>query len=90
MGGMVIELEKCPHLNCGVRFSMHLLKNLTHQDTVHQSVILYSCGACRACFVTEEAFTHHVIRGHSGPVGFEVDMNEKHGEEYILRVPFKY
>ena len=87
---LVIELEKYPHPNFGARFLMHPLKNLAHQDTVHHSIMLYSCGACRACFVMEGAFTHHIIRGHSGPVGFEVHMIEKHGAEYILKVPFKY
>ena len=90
MGGMVIELEKCPHLNCGACFSMYPLKNLAHQDTVHRAIMLYSCGACRACYIMEEAFTHHIIQGHGGPVGFEVDMNKKHGAEYVVKVPSKY
>ena len=47
VGGLVIELERCPHPNCSARFSMHPLKNLAHQDTMHRSIILYSCGACR-------------------------------------------
>ena len=55
VGGLVIELERCPHVNCGSRFPMNPLKNLAHQDTVHRSIILYSCGACRACYVSEGA-----------------------------------
>ena len=90
VGGLVIELERCPHPNCSAPFSMHLLKNLAHQDTMHRSIMLYSCGACRACYITEGAFTHHIIQGHGGPVGFEVDMNQKHGAEYVVKVPFKY
>ena len=90
MGELVIELEKYPHPNCGASFSMHPLKNLAHQDTVHRSILLYSCGACRACYVMEGAFTRHIIQGHSGLVGFEVDMNEKHRAEYVVKVPFKY
>ena len=39
VGGLVIELERCPRVNCGSRFSMNPLKNLAHQDTVHQSII---------------------------------------------------
>ena len=90
VGGLVIELERCPHPNCSTRFSMHPLKNLAHQDTMHRSIILYSCGACRACYVTEGTFNHHIIWGHSGLVGFEVDMNQKHRAEYMLKVPFNY
>ena len=90
VGGFVIELERCPHANCSSHFSMHPLKNLAHQDTVHRSIILYSCGVCRACYVMEGAFNCHIIRGHNGPVGFEVDMNQKHGAEYVLKVPFNY
>ena len=90
VGGLVIELERCPHPNCSSCFSMHPLKNLAHQDTVHRSIILYSCGVCRACYVSEGAFNRHIIRGHGGPVGFEVDMNQKHGAEYMLKVPFNY
>ena len=75
VGGLVIELERCPHIGCGSCFTMNPLKNIVHQDTVHQSIILYSCGVCRGCYVMEGALNWHIIWGHSGPVGFEVDMN---------------
>ena len=90
MRGLVIELERCPHINCGAHFSMNPLKNLAHQDTVHRSIILYSCGACRGCYVMEGALDCHIIWGHGGPVGFEADMNQKHGAKYVLKVPFDY
>ena len=85
-----MELDTCSHFNCGASFSMHPLQNLAHQDTIHRLSILFSCGACRACFVTEGALIHHIIRGHGGPIGFEVDMNEKHGPKYVLKVPHQY
>ena len=90
VGGLVIELERCPHFNCGSHFSMNPLKNLAHQDTIHRSIILYSCRVCRGCYVTEGALNHDIIWGHSGLVGFEADMNQKHGAEYVLKVPFNY
>ena len=90
MGGFVIELERSPHPNCSSCFSMHPLKNLAHQDIVHRSIILYSCGVCRACYVSEGAFNRHIIWGHSGPVGFKVDMNQKHRAKYVIKVPFNY
>ena len=90
VGGSVIELERCPDVYCGSRFSMNPLKNLAHQDTVHRSIILYSCGACRACYVLEGALNRHIIHGHGGPVRFEVDMNQKHGAEYMLKVPLDF
>ena len=85
MGGLVMELESCPHRNCGTRFPMRPLENVVHQDTIHHSCILYSCGACRALYLTEGAMTRHVIRGHGGPVGFEIDLNRKHGPKYALK-----
>ena len=90
VGGLMIELERCPHINYGSRFSMNPLKNLAHQDTVHRSIILYSCGVCRGCYVSEGALHCHIIWGHGGPIGFEADMNQKHGAEYVLKVPFDY
>ena len=80
--------EAYPHPNCDMRFPMHPLKNLAHQDIIHRSIIVHSCVACRACFITEGAFVHHIVRGHGGPLGFEVDLNKKHEPEYSLRVPY--
>ena len=90
VGGLVIELERCPHTSCGLHFSMNPLKNIVHQDIVHRSIILYSCGVCRGCYMTEGALNRHIIRGHNGPVSFEVGMNQKHGPEYMIKVPFNY
>ena len=90
IGGLVIELEKCPHMGCGSRFSMNPIKNIAHQDLVHHSILLHSCAICRGCYVMEGALHRHVIRGHGGPVGFEVGMNEKHGPEYMIKVPLNY
>ena len=90
IGGLIIELERCPHVGCGLCFTMNPLKNIAHQDTVHRSIILYSCGVCRGCYMTEGALNWHIMWGHGGPVGFEVDMNQKHGPEYMLKVPFNY
>ena len=90
VGGLVIELEWCPHTGCGLHFSMNPLKNITHQDMVHRSVILYSCGVCRGRYMTEGALNQHIIWGYGGPVGFEVGMNQKHGLEYLIKVPFNY
>ena len=90
VGGLVIELERCPPVNCGSCFSMNPLKNLAHQDTIHGSIILYLCGVCRGCHVMEGALNHHIIQGHSGPVRFEADMNQKHGAKYVLKAPFNY
>ena len=53
VGGLVIELERCPHIGCGSCFNMNPLKNIAHQDIVHRSIILYSCGVCRGCYVSE-------------------------------------
>ena len=54
---------------------------------MHRSVILYSCGVCRGGYVTDGALHQHILWGHSGPVGFEVGMNQKHGPEYMIKVP---
>ena len=85
-----MELETCPHFNCGAHFPMRPLENIVHQDTIHRSCILYSCGACRTCYITEGALIHHIIRGNGGPVGFEVDLNHKHGPEYALKAPYQF
>ena len=90
VGGLVIELERCPHTGCGLCFSMNPLKNIVHQDIVHHSIILYSCGVCRGCYMMEGALNWHIIWGHNGPVCFEVGMNQKHGPEYMIQVPFNY
>ena len=88
--GLVIELERCPHTGCGSRFHMNPLKNIVHQDIVHHCIILYSCGVCRGCYIMEGALHQHVLWGNGGPIGFEVGMNQKHGPEYMIKVPFNY
>ena len=90
VGGLVIEFERCSHVGCGLRFTMNPLKNIAHQDTIHRSIILYSCGVCRGCYMTEGALNWHIKWGQGGPVSFEVDMNQKHGPEYMIKVPFNY
>ena len=90
VGGLVIELERCPHIGSGSHFNMDPLKNIAHQDILHCSIILYSCGVCRGCYMMEGALNRHIIWGHGGPVSFEVGMNQKHGPEYMLKVPFNY
>ena len=90
LGGLVMELEVCPHPNCDACFPMHPLHNLAHQDIIHCLIKVHSCAVCRACYVTEGAFFHHVTRGHGGPLSFEIDLNEKHGPEYSLRVPYSF
>ena len=35
VGGLVMEMEKCPHPGCGARFVMSPSRNLKHQDTIH-------------------------------------------------------
>ena len=89
MGGLVMELEICPHHNCGTHFPMHPLENIVHQDTMHHSC-LYSCGACQSLYLTEGALIRYVIRGHGGPVGFEVDLNCKHSPKYALKAPHRF
>ena len=90
VGGLVIELERCPHTGCGSWFHMNPLKNIVHQDIVHHCIILYSCRVCRGCYIMEGALHRHVLWSHGGPVGFEVGMNQKHGPEYMIKVPFNY
>ena len=90
VGGLVIELERCPHTGCGSRFHMNPLKDIVHQDIMQHCIILYSCGVCRGCYVMEGALHQHVLRGHGGRVGFEVGMNQKHGPKYMIKVPFNY
>ena len=70
---------------------MNPLKNIAHQDIVHHSVTLYSCGVCRGGgYVTEEALHRHILWSQGGPVGFEVGMNQKHSPEYMIKVPLSY
>ena len=35
VGGLIMEMEKCPHLGCGARFVMSPSRTLEHQDTFH-------------------------------------------------------
>ena len=60
--------------------------NLQHQDTVHCAILGYICGACRGTYVSEGAFVCHVILRHNGPVGFERDMNIRHGGGNIAQM----
>ena len=78
-GGLVIELEGCPHRDCGAQFFSSPSQNLQHQDTIHWTILAYICGTCWGIYVSEGAFVCHIVHGHNGPAGFERDMNERHG-----------
>ena len=80
VGGLSIELEKCPHPGCGGRFYSSPTQNLQHQDSVHCGVLAYVCGACRGIYVSEGALVHHIIHGHNRPVGFERYEHQAWGE----------
>ena len=90
VGGLVMEMEKCPHLGCGARFVMSPSRNLEHQDIIHQAILSYIGGACRGCYVTEGALICHIIKGHGGPADFEADINRKHSECYLIQVSYPY
>ena len=80
VGGLSIELDKCPHPGCGVCFYASPTQNLQRQDSVHHGVLAYVCGACRGIYISEGALVCHIIHGHNKPVGFERDMNVRHGK----------
>ena len=61
VGGLSVELERCPHGGCGVQFFSSPGQNLQHQDSVHCAILSYVCGACRGIFVTEGFFIPHII-----------------------------
>ena len=88
VGGLSIELEKCPHPGCGGQFYSSPSQNLQHQDSVHGGVLAYVCGTCRGIYVPEGAFVHRIIHGHNGPVGFKRDMNIRHGERHHTKVSY--
>ena len=90
VGGLSIELEKCPHPNCGVQFYSSPTRNLQHQDSVHHAILAYVCGACRGIYVSEGAFVCHIIHWHNGPLGFKRDMNIRHGERHCTRVSYTH
>ena len=86
-GMLLLELEKCLHSGCGARFGMAPLRNLEHQDTIHHCILSF---ICRGCFVTEGVLLHHIVKGHGGPKGFEVNMNMKHREHYLVKISYMY
>ena len=90
VGGLSIELEKCPHPGCGAWFYASPTQNLQHQDSIHCGVLAYICGAFRGIYISEGALVHHVIHGHNGPAGFERDMNVRHGERNCTKVSYTY
>ena len=90
VGGLSIELEKCPHPGCGAQFYASPTQNLQHQDSVHCGVLAYVCGACRGIYISKGALVHHIIHRHNGPVGFKRDMNIRHGERYHTKVLYTY
>ena len=87
-GVLLLELEKCPHSGCGARFGMAPLRNLEHQDTIHCCILSFICRVCRGCFMTEGALFYHIIKGHGAPKGFEVNMNMKHWERYLVKISY--
>ena len=90
VGGLSMELEKCPHPGCGAWFYASPTQNLQHQDSVHRGVLAYICGACRGIYVSEGALGHHIIHWYNGPVGFERDMDIRHGERHCTKVLYTY
>ena len=88
--GLSIELEKCPCPGCGAQFYASPGQNLQHQDYVHRGVLDYICAACRGIYVSEGALVRHIIHGHSGPEGFERDMDIRHGEKFCTKVLYTY
>ena len=90
VGGLSIELEKCPHPGCGARFYASPIQNLQHQDSIHRGVLAYICAACRGIYVSEGALVCHIIHGHNGPVGFERDMDITHEERYCTKVSYTF
>ena len=90
VGGLSIELEKCPHPGCGTWFYASPTQNLQHQDSVHHGVLTYVCGTCRGIYVSEGPLVCHIIHGHNGPAGFERDMNIRHGERHHTKVLYIY
>ena len=90
VGGLSIELEKCPCPGCGAQFYASPPQNLQHQDSVHHGVLADVCGACRGIYVSKGALVQHIIHGHNGPVGFKRDMNIRHGERYCTKVLYTY
>ena len=90
VGGLSIELEKCPHSGCGAQFYSSPTQNLWHQDSVHCLVLAYVCGACRGIYISEGALVHHIIHGHNRPAGFERDMNVRHGERCHTKILYTY
>ena len=85
VGGLSIKLEKCPHPGWGAQFYASPGQNLRHQDSVHCGVLGYICVACRGIYVLEGALMHHIIHGHDGPEGFEMDMDIRHRERYCTK-----
>ena len=90
VGGLSIELEECPHPGCGAQFYSSPTQNLQHQDSVHHSVLVYVCGACRDIYISEEALVHRIIHRHNGLVGFKRDMNIRHWERHHTKVLYTY
>ena len=90
VGGLSIELEKCPHPGCGAQFYSSPTQNLQHQDSVHHGILAYVCGACRGIYISEGALVRHIIHRHNGSVGFERDMNIRHGERHHAKVLYTY
>ena len=69
VGGLSIELEKCPHHSCGAWFYASPTQNLQHQDSVHWVFWLMSVGHVGVYTFLRGALVCHIIHGQNGPGG---------------------
>ena len=70
IAALIIEVQRCPFFGCGAHFTDPMI-NLAHQDSIHHSVSVWLCSVCRGACISEGAFIHQVVRGHSGTANFE-------------------
>ena len=69
VGGLSIELEKCPHPGFDARFYAFPNQNLQHQDSIHHGVLAYICGACRGIYISEGPLCATLFKGTTGQWG---------------------
>ena len=90
VGGLAIEMEGCPHIGCGARFFSSPVQNLQHQDSIHRAILAHVCATYWGIYILEGALIRYIIHGQDGPVGFENDMNNRHGERVHTKVSYMY